>query len=148
MYHKKNLKVLLALHVVFYLSLDFTCNIWYLFLNWCFLYTVKPEQTTTSEEKPPVYYDYSFEVTFSKFWGQRNLWKATTCQQRPLFLVPRVVVVHRFDCIFIIFSPHIHVYHGYFTVIILGLDYVFFFTSLYYVLIVYIFTQKWNLIEE
>ncbi len=31
-----------------------------------------------------------------------KLWTTTTLEQRPLFWVPRVAVVHRFDCIFFI----------------------------------------------
>ncbi len=61
--------------------------------------TVKPELTTTSEKRPPVYNDHYFKSSFP------HLENKETFEQRPpvnsghYFWVPRVVVVHRFDCI-------------------------------------------------
>ncbi len=62
------------------------------------LITVKPELTTTSQQRPPVCNDHHFEVPY---WTYAT--KMTSVQSLPVnnghyFGVPGVVLVHRSDC--------------------------------------------------
>ncbi len=59
-----------------------------------FGHTVKPYLTVTCEQRPPVNNGkFESSTTSLNISFIRHLW------QRPLFQVPRVAVVHRFDCI-------------------------------------------------
>ncbi len=68
-----------------------------------YIYTVKPELTTTSDYRPPVHNDHHIEVPIG------ILMTSMTFEQRPPvnndhnFLVPKVIVVHRFDCMYVVF---------------------------------------------
>ena len=80
-------------------------------LNKVLAITVKPVLMATSKQRPPVNNDWS-DPQSAKVYFMITPWITATFEQRPVFLVSRLAVVHRFDCIFFIKKLFYNLYYN------------------------------------